>query len=143
MTFNIRSPANCTVAKWKLSVDTRVKMSDGNMGRLYRFQQPDPLYIIFNAWCQGKLLHYIYLVPCVLLCNKILSFLSLTENTILTFIDDNVHLNDEPSRKEYVLNDAGIIYKGTHKQIYEKPWNYGQVYCIKEIHLSHLEQCNF
>ena len=143
VTFNIRSPANCTVAKWRLSVDTRVKLSDGNMGRLYRFQQPDPLYIIFNAWCQGKLLHYIYLVSHVLLCNKILSLLSLTENTIFTFIDDNVHLNDEPSRKEYVLNDAGIIYKGTHKQIYEKPWNYGQVYCIKEIHLSHLEQCNF
>ena len=54
--FNVRSPANCTVAKWRLSIDTRVIMSDGNMWRLYRFQQSDPLYIIFNAWCQGTLL---------------------------------------------------------------------------------------
>ena len=58
---------------------------------------------------------------------KILPLFSFTGNTFFTFIDDNVYLNDEPSRKEYVLNDAGIIYKGTHKQIYEKPWSYGQV----------------
>ena len=108
-------------------------MSDGNMGRLYRFQQSDPLYIIFNAWCQGKLLQLYLSTAPLFLCNKILP--SFTGNTLFTFIDDNVYLNDEPSRKEYVLNDAGIIYKGTHKQIYEKPWSYGQV-CLFLFHFA-------
>ena len=52
--ITVKSPTNCAVAKWRLSVDARVKTSDGKLGRLYRFQQPESFYILFNPWCQGE-----------------------------------------------------------------------------------------
>ena len=46
-------------------------------------------------------------------------------------IDDEVYLDDEESRKEYVLNDTGIIYRGNAnygvKGIDPMQWNFGQV----------------
>ncbi|NWR55134.1 TGM4 glutamyltransferase, partial [Bucorvus abyssinicus] len=40
--------------------------------------------------------------------------------------DDNVFLDDEAQRKEYVLNDTGCIYTGSAYSIYSRPWNFGQ-----------------
>ena len=42
-------------------------------------------------------------------------------------LDDQVYMDDEVCRNEYVLNDAGYVYKGAVRQIQGKPWQYGQV----------------
>ncbi|XP_030068826.1 protein-glutamine gamma-glutamyltransferase 6 isoform X2 [Microcaecilia unicolor] len=40
--------------------------------------------------------------------------------------DDDVYIEDEEERKEYVLNDHGISYFGHEKLIREEGWNFGQ-----------------
>ncbi|XP_069099774.1 protein-glutamine gamma-glutamyltransferase 6-like isoform X2 [Pleurodeles waltl] len=40
--------------------------------------------------------------------------------------DDDVFLDDEEARQEYVLNDNGIIFFGQEDFILEQGWNYGQ-----------------
>nr|XP_033819896.1 protein-glutamine gamma-glutamyltransferase E-like isoform X1 [Geotrypetes seraphini] len=39
---------------------------------------------------------------------------------------DDVYMADAALRKEYVLNDFGILYAGNQHYIQGKPWNYGQ-----------------
>lgn len=34
---------------------------------------------------------------------------------------------NEAQKKEYVLNDTGYIYVGSAYNIYNRPWNFGQV----------------
>lgn len=41
--------------------------------------------------------------------------------------DDVVFMADEAQRNEYVLNDTGYIYVGSAYNIYNRPWNFGQV----------------
>ena len=41
--------------------------------------------------------------------------------------DDLVYLDDPDVREECVLRDHGVIYRGSHKKMTTKPWNYGQV----------------
>ncbi|XP_047442789.1 protein-glutamine gamma-glutamyltransferase K-like [Mugil cephalus] len=40
--------------------------------------------------------------------------------------DDAVFMDSEPEKQEYVLNDVGLIYYGTEKQIGVRTWDYGQ-----------------
>lgn len=36
-------------------------------------------------------------------------------------------MDDEEERKEYVLNDLGVIFYGAPENIRSRSWNYGQV----------------
>uniref|UniRef100_A0A8C3JII4 protein-glutamine gamma-glutamyltransferase n=1 Tax=Calidris pygmaea TaxID=425635 RepID=A0A8C3JII4_9CHAR len=40
--------------------------------------------------------------------------------------NDDVYMANEKERREYVLNDSGIIFQGLEKHIQEEAWNYGQ-----------------
>lgn len=44
------------------------------------------------------------------------------------FSEDDVFLDSEEERQEYVLNDSGIIFRGVEKHIRAQGWNYGQVF---------------
>lgn len=41
--------------------------------------------------------------------------------------DDGVFLEDEEERAEYVMNEDGVIYKGSYNYISSTRWDYGQV----------------
>ncbi|XP_054074485.1 protein-glutamine gamma-glutamyltransferase 6-like, partial [Rissa tridactyla] len=40
--------------------------------------------------------------------------------------NDDVYMANEKERREYVLNDSGIIFQGLEKRIQQEAWNYGQ-----------------
>ncbi|XP_010142066.1 PREDICTED: protein-glutamine gamma-glutamyltransferase 6 [Buceros rhinoceros silvestris] len=40
--------------------------------------------------------------------------------------NDDVYMANEKDRREYVLNDSGIIFQGLEKYIQQEAWNYGQ-----------------
>ena len=46
---------------------------------------------------------------------------------ILFILDDDVYMEDEDKRQEYVLNETGMYFYGSENQIGSSPWNYGQV----------------
>ena len=41
--------------------------------------------------------------------------------------EDQVYMDWEEGRKEYVLNETGRVYVGSKKKIVGRPWNFGQV----------------
>ncbi|XP_002738254.1 protein-glutamine gamma-glutamyltransferase K-like [Saccoglossus kowalevskii] len=40
--------------------------------------------------------------------------------------DDTVYIEGEEARQEYILNDAGVLYEGSHGNPKPRPWNFGQ-----------------
>uniref|UniRef100_A0A3Q1EZK0 Transglutaminase-like domain-containing protein n=1 Tax=Acanthochromis polyacanthus TaxID=80966 RepID=A0A3Q1EZK0_9TELE len=40
--------------------------------------------------------------------------------------EDSVHLSDDLKRQEYILNEHGIIFKGSANYIFRANWDYGQ-----------------
>ncbi|CAF91854.1 unnamed protein product [Tetraodon nigroviridis] len=57
--------------------------------------------------------------------------------------DDGVFLEDEEERAEYVMNEDGVIYKGSYNYISSTRWDYGQFedsmvdICLKLLDMSH------
>ncbi|PKU33475.1 protein-glutamine gamma-glutamyltransferase 6-like [Limosa lapponica baueri] len=45
---------------------------------------------------------------------------------LVLLLDDDVYMANEKERREYVLNDSGIIFQGLEKHIEQEAWNYGQ-----------------
>lgn len=48
----ITTPASIPVGKWMLKIDV-VKSEDNNVN-VFRYEHKDPVYILFNPWCQRK-----------------------------------------------------------------------------------------
>ena len=48
-------------------------------------------------------------------------------NFFVPSLDDTVYLADEIRRQEYILNDIGKIYIGSHSKPKGRQWVYGQV----------------
>lgn len=46
-------------------------------------------------------------------------------------LDDEVFLPNEAQRREYILNQDGVIYSGTENEILAQPWDFRQVRCKK------------
>jgi hypothetical protein len=46
---------------------------------------------------------------------------------IIFQLDDQVFLDDEEQRNQYVLSDFGRLFFGTQQFVYSRPWHYGQV----------------
>ena len=42
-------------------------------------------------------------------------------------LDDEVYLDKEEARQEYVMSGMGLIWAGTHKNMFTWPWEYSQV----------------
>lgn len=40
--------------------------------------------------------------------------------------DDTIYMDDEEKVKEYVLNDSGLIWRGSHSSLRPTPWNFAQ-----------------
>ena len=56
--------------------------------------------------------------------------------------DDQVYIQDEAERKEYILNETGRLYVGSKKRIFSRPWNFGQFERPSlEAALTLLEKC--
>ncbi len=54
-------------------------------------------------------------------------------------LDDEVYLSDEDKRQEYVLNESGLIWAGTHRSTFTWPWNFAQVHGIcADVHTVHV-----
>ena len=45
----------------------------------------------------------------------------------LSYTDDEVYLEEEDFREEYVLSDDGKLYAGWDSGPRDVPWNFGQV----------------
>lgn len=41
-------------------------------------------------------------------------------------LDDEVYLEEEELRRECVLEDTGLIWRGSHTRLRPTPWNYSQ-----------------
>lgn len=79
--------------------------------------------LLFNAWCRGESL---------LMFNHQEGYRGWSGPSWLT--GDAVYMRSETKRKEYVLAQHGLVYRGTHKRIKGTPWNYGQVPRTNSLH---------
>lgn len=64
-----------------------------------------------------------YLIHGIEVCCCILIDLN---NPYFQFKDDSVYMKDKFWREEYILNDQGIIWRGTHDQMKSTHWNFAQ-----------------
>ena len=57
---------------------------------------------------------------------KLLNTVKLIGRESYNFADDTVYLDGEEERKEYVMNDAGLIWRGSYNRLRRTVWEYSQ-----------------
>ena len=85
----------------------------------HRYKHFGKLYVIFNPFNIGA--WYLW--------REIMLSISHLIYRCLSWLDDAVYMEDEMERDEYVMAENGRIYTGNSRQIYGRPWNFGQVNC--------------
>lgn len=84
------------------------------------------LVVLYNPWCSGRLIiYYLLLLTEVKYLNT--SNLSTPVCQFTLSVDDWVFLPNEDERQEYVMNESGILYKGSGNYIMPSHWDFGQV----------------
>ena len=53
VSLSIMSASKAIIGKYELYVETKSKDSSGEIA-MSRYQDKKPIYLLFNAWCQGK-----------------------------------------------------------------------------------------
>ena len=77
-----------------------------------------------------------YISTCVCTC---IFYLAFVDSRCLLFclriccclcccLEDEVYVSDNNKRQEYVLNETGLIWAGTHNSTFTWPWNFAQVH---------------
>jgi transglutaminase 1 len=51
VTVTVFTPTKCYVGKWQFGIDS---MQKANKGRVFRYADKNPIYLLFNPWCKGK-----------------------------------------------------------------------------------------
>ena len=98
-------PSSTTaVGAYKIFVERSMR---SNPHAIRKFHVKDPVYILFNPWCSGY--------P-----NQILNLLH------EYVLDDLVYMPKDQDLEEYIQNDTGKVWVGTHRQIRSRPWVFGQ-----------------
>lgn len=109
-------PADAPVGSYVLSV----KHKDEEM-------LVESLVILFNPWCPGR---FIISLPTFYISSEVLYlhiFMWICLHFLTFSLDDWVFLRDETERQEYVMNEQGVIFKGSGNYIVNMNWDYGQV----------------
>ncbi len=107
MDVRIKTSSWTPIGSWNLKVLTSWKKSLVDSDSVW------PVYgihILFNPWSKGE---------------EKSGGMNKTSKFIIS--EDQTFMENTEEREEYVLNDAGKIWRGTHKSIEPCPWLYGQV----------------
>ncbi len=111
MEVSVSVPTAAPVGLWNLTVESWY--GDRRAERRI-FKATEPIYVLFNPYHQGKLY------------NRMLGLINLMYLRI-ALTDDPVHLPHPAGREEYVLNEVGKIYGGSHNSVQGRPWIFGQL----------------
>ena len=109
MVVEINSSVDAIIGEYRMVIDTR---SPNRIDDSY-FSNPisESFYMLFNPWNRSMF---------AIILDLMNSF------DLFHFKDDSVYMKDRFWREEYILNDQGIIWRGTHDQMKPTHWNFAQ-----------------
>lgn len=117
MKLSVSTLPTAPIGRYGLSVITWTPEGSNT----YSHKPKNDIYMLFNPWCKGKRgQKYDEITTSV-------SFGVTALFACLSPSDDSVFMDNEAERKEYVLNDVGILYYGNENQIGSRTWIFGQV----------------